>query len=67
MLFDVVIVEKPTKKAEEDGAVEKIIFGPKTISARDREHAKTLALLDQDFVAGDAARPRVEVIVRPFA
>lgn len=67
MLFDIVIIEKPTKKQEEDGALEKILFGPKTIPARDKDHAKTLALLHSEFTAGDATKSRVEVIVRPFA
>jgi hypothetical protein len=67
VLFDIVIIEKPTKKQEEDGALEKILFGPKTIPARDKDHAKTLALLHSEFTAGDATKSRVEVIVRPFA
>lgn len=67
VLFDVVIIEKPSSKAKDEEMLEKIIFGPKTIVAKDKEHAKTLALLSPEFHIGDAIKSRVEVLVRPFA
>lgn len=63
-LYEVAILEKPTKKQEEDGATEKLVFGPKAVVARDPQAAAIGA------VSGEAQNfdlNRVEVIVRPFA
>lgn len=66
-LFEVAIIEKPTKKEAEEGATERLVFGPKPVIARDPQGAVVVALL-----GGGADRPTVdmnkaEVLVRPFA
>ena len=65
-LFEVAILENPTKKAHEDGAGQKLIFGPKAVIARDNQSAAINAVLDGGI---DPAvdRSRLEVLVRPFA
>jgi len=64
-LFEVAIIEKPTRKEAEDGATEKLVFGPSPVIAKDQQSAVVVALLGPD-------RPKVdmnkaEVLVRPFA
>lgn len=65
-LFEVAIIEKPTKKDAEEGASEKLIFGPKAVIARDNQSAAIAAVMDGD-VPKDVDRQRMEVLVRPFA
>lgn len=66
MLFEVAIVEKPTKKDAEDGKCERLVFGPKAVIAKDAMSAAIGAVLDgaQD---GKFDRDRIEVLTRPFA
>lgn len=65
-LFEVAILQKPTKKEAEDGMSEKIIFGPKPVIARDDQSAGFSALRDEE-VPRDLDINRAEVLVRPFA
>jgi hypothetical protein len=64
-LFEVAVIEQPTKKEQEDGAVEKLVFGPKAVIAKDPQAAGVGAILgakDTEFNP-----QRIEVLVRPFA
>jgi hypothetical protein len=63
-LFEVAIIEKPTKTDAENGKGERLAFGPKAIVARDSQSAAIAAVLDEKI---DVDRQRMEVIVRPFA
>lgn len=65
-LFEVAIIEKPTKKDAEDGASEKLVFGPKAVVARDGQSAAIAAVMGGD-VPNTLDRQRMEVLVRPFA
>ena len=65
-LFEVAILEKPTKKEAEEGAGEKLVFGPKAVVARDSQSAAIAAVMAGD-VPKDIDRQRMEVLVRPFA
>lgn len=65
-LFEVAIIEKPTKKEREDGKSERLVFGPKAVVANDGQSAAIAAVL------GEGAPPaldmsKAEVLVRPFA
>jgi hypothetical protein len=64
-LFEVAIIEKPTKKEAEDGAIEKLVFGPKAVIARDHQAAVVAAILGPDQPQVDMNK--AEVLVRPFA
>jgi len=64
MVFEVVIVEKPTKKQEEDGATERIILGPVAVVANDPSSAGIAAVQGKSL---DCDMSRIEVLVRPFA
>lgn len=64
-LFEVAIIEKPTKKEAEDGKGERLAFGPKPIVANDAQSAAIAAVLDGEKISVD--RQRMEVLVRPFA
>ena len=62
-LFEVAVIQKPTKKEAEDGTLEKLVFGPTTVIAKDSQSAI--------FAAGAKLDPsvdlgRAEVLVRPF-
>lgn len=65
-LFEVAIIEKPTKKAAEDGASEKLVFGPKAVIAADAQSAAISAVMDGEGMTG-IDRSRMEVLTRPFA
>lgn len=64
--FDVLILERPTKKEAEEGVSERIVFGPKTIVARDEQSAGIAAVMDGGTAVQVDAQ-RMEVLVRPFA
>lgn len=64
-LFEVAILEQPTKKEAEEGSVEKLVFGPKAVIARDSQSAAIAAVMDGEKITVD--RTRMTVIVRPFA
>lgn len=65
-LFEVAILETPTKKEAEEGGVEKLVFGPTAVIARDTQSAGIAAVLDgaKDI---EVDRSRMQVLVRPFA
>ncbi len=63
-LFEVAILEKPTKKDAEDGQSEKLVFGPKAVVASDAQAADIAAVLGEEI---KAERSRIQVLVRPFA
>lgn len=65
MLFDVAILQKPTKKEAEDGAAEKLVFGPKAVVARDAQSAGIAAVMGSTDLK-DVDMARCEVLVRPF-
>lgn len=65
-LFEVAILENPTKKAAEDGIGQKLVFGPKAVVARDQQSAAITAILDGN-IDPKLDRTRLEVLVRPFA
>lgn len=65
-LFEVAILQRPTKKEAEDGGNEKLIFGPKFVIAKDEDAAGFAALLG-DGGPRDLDMNRSEVLIRPFA
>ena len=65
-LFEVVILERPTKKEAEDGKAEQLKFGPKAVVATDAQSAEIAAVLDGGGQI-EIDRQRMEVLVRPFA
>lgn len=64
-LFEVAIIEKPTKKEAEDGATEKLVFGPKAVIANDQQSAAIAAVMGTEKLTVDMNK--AQVLVRPFA
>jgi len=65
-LFEVAILEQPTKNEREDGKSERLALGPIAVVAKDEQSAAIAAVLDNS--TGFALdRSRMQVIVRPFA
>lgn len=67
-LFEVAILEQPTKKDAEDGKGERLVFGPSAVVASDGQSAAIAAVMgasSDDLKAID--RQRMQVLVRPFA
>ena len=65
MLYEVAILEMPTKKElEENSAAEKLVFGPKAVIARDAQSAAVTAVLDNDVKVD---KTRMNILVRPFS
>lgn len=66
-LFEVAIVQQPTKKETEEGTgVEKLLFGPKAVLARDGQTAAIAAVTGAD-APQNIDMTRAQVLVRPFA
>jgi len=66
-LFEVAIIQKPTKKETDEGTgTEKLLFGPKPVVARDGQSAAIAAVTGTDAPQG-LDMSRAEVLVRPFA
>jgi hypothetical protein len=69
-LFEVAILETPTKKEHEEGKAERLVFGPKAVVARDGQSAGIAAVLEHAKNGGggiEADHSRMSVVVRPFA
>jgi hypothetical protein len=65
-LFEIAIIQKPTKKELEEGTgQEKLLFGPKPVVARDGQSAAIAAVMGEDSPKG-LDMSRAEVLVRPF-
>jgi len=68
MLYEVAILETPTKKETEEGKTERLVFGPKAVIANDPQSAGIAAVLDgNNGEKIDVDRARMKVLVRPFA
>lgn len=65
-LFEVAIIEQPTKREREEGKSETLAFGPKPVIARDQQSAAIAAIMEGG-VPPSLDRSRMEVLVRPFA
>lgn len=64
-LYELAIIERPTKKEAEEGAQEKLVFGPRAVIAKDHQSALLGLILSGEIPKMDAAK--AEVLVRPFA
>lgn len=65
MLYEIAILEMPTKKEVEEGTgQEKLVLGPKAVVANDGQSAAIAAVLDTPDLKID--RNRMKVLVRPF-
>lgn len=64
MLYEVAIIEKPTKKAMEDGKSERIILPPTPICASSEQSAGLLAGKQASLEGANI--DQLEVYVRPF-
>lgn len=66
MLFEVALIQKPTKKEADDGQLEKLILAPTAVIAKDDKTAGVIAVMQcKDKITTDLSN--VEVLVRPFA
>lgn len=64
-LFEVAIIQMPTKKEIEEGGQEKLLMKPTPVIASDIQGAGIAAVLDGELPK-DIDRTRMKVIVRPF-
>ncbi len=65
-LFEIAIIQKPTKKEIEEGTAEEVLlFGPKAVTARDAQVAAIKAVTGPNAPTG-VDMNRAEVLVRPF-
>lgn len=65
MLYEYVIIERPTKRDEEKGELERVLHGPKLVVAADEEDAKVQALVGFSIPDG-VVKSRVGVVIRSF-
>ena len=67
-LFEVAILELPTKKEIEEGATEeKLVFGPECVIARDATLAGARAIMEHPESTANINRAKMLILVRPFA
>lgn len=64
MLFEVAILEKPTKQDAEKGVTERIVLAPTAVTAKDRDGAIVAAL--KSTTLRDVDTNRIDVLVRNF-
>ena len=67
MLYEVAVLEKPTLEQIKEGAIEKLIFGPRAVVASDDRNAAISVVIDNAAAFGAVDKGRMEVLVRPFA
>lgn len=66
MLYEVALIQQPTQKEREEGAIETLIMAPTPVIAKDEQSAGVAAVMQQkDSIKCDISR--VQVLVRPFA
>jgi len=66
MLFEVALVQKPTKKEENEGKLEGLLVSPECYIAQDTHSAAAKAIMkNKDKI--EKIIDKVEVLVRPFA
>ncbi len=66
MLFEVAILERPTKAQADEGGAERLVFGPKAVVAADAQSAAISAVMGEaKGITMDQSR--MQVLVRPFA
>jgi hypothetical protein len=67
-LFEVAIMEMPSKKEIDEGTgQEKLVFGPVCVVAKDGSTAAMRAVLDNPEKAVLIDKSKMAVLVRPFA
>jgi hypothetical protein len=67
-LFEVAILQVPTKKEIEEGTgEEKLVFGPTFVTAKDGQSAAIKAVLGNADKTASINQDRMQVLVRPFA
>lgn len=66
-LFEVAILEIPTKEMLDRGATERLAFGPACVIAKDVSSAALKAVLENPSKAKEITQDRMQVLVRPFA
>jgi hypothetical protein len=67
MLFEVAVLQKPTREQAKEGVCEKLIFGPHAVVAADDRNAAIAIVIDHAAEFANVAKDRMEVLVRPFA
>lgn len=64
-LFEVALIQQPTKKEAEEGQGETLIMPPTPVIAKEPQSAAVIAVAqNKDKITGELSR--VEVLVRPF-
>jgi len=65
-LFEVAILEAPSRKAAEDGATERLAFPPTFVISKDPQSAAHRAVMENPDKVKDLDKARMQVLVRPF-
>src|SRR5262245_40800949 len=65
-VFEVVVIEKPTKKQQDEGGIERLVFGPRAVVSQDAQAAAIGAVTGGDFPK-DVDMQRIDVLIRPFS
>lgn len=65
-LFEVAILEQPSRKGEGEGTKERLVLPPTYVIAKDTQGAAINAVLDNAAKLADVDRSRMQVLVRPF-
>jgi hypothetical protein len=66
MVFQVVVIEEPSKNSADDGELEKLILGPITLVAKDKDSAGAIVCMENAGALKSVKKERMKVLVRPF-
>jgi hypothetical protein len=66
MVFQVIIIEEPSKNEMDDGVMEKLILGPITVVAKDRDSAGALVCMEHANELKDVKKERMKVLTKSF-
>lgn len=67
-LYEVAILELPTKKDLEEGTGRtRLVLAPRPVIAEDQQAAAVLAVIESPGELNGIAKERMQILVRPFA
>lgn len=66
-LFEIAILEMPKAKKDEERGLEKLVFGPACVVAKDSQSAALRCVMDNPDAFKSIDKDRMNVLVRPFA
>lgn len=65
-IFEVCIVEMPSKNETDEGELEKLVLGPVAVVAKDKDSAGAVVVMENSDKLKDVKKSRMKLLIRPF-